>query len=110
MNVEIGAEAVLFPEKEYINGIVVAVHLDYKKPTTLTHAHLIERETNYPSSFKLDRCNSQQNFTFTFCNITYYQKERVHGSEERQWLARTHVYSIHSTIIGNKTMGAEGSN
>jgi hypothetical protein len=26
MNVEIGAEAALFPEKEYINGIVVAVH------------------------------------------------------------------------------------
>jgi hypothetical protein len=25
MNVEIGAEAALFPEKEYINGIVVAV-------------------------------------------------------------------------------------
>jgi hypothetical protein len=25
MNVEIGAEAVLFPEKEYINGIAVAV-------------------------------------------------------------------------------------
>jgi hypothetical protein len=26
MNVEIGAEAVLFPEKEYINGIAVAVY------------------------------------------------------------------------------------
>jgi hypothetical protein len=26
MNVEIGAEAALFPEKEYINGITVAVH------------------------------------------------------------------------------------
>jgi hypothetical protein len=26
MNVEIGAEAALFPEKEYINGIAVAVH------------------------------------------------------------------------------------
>jgi hypothetical protein len=25
MNVEIGAEATLFPEKEYINGIAVAV-------------------------------------------------------------------------------------
>jgi hypothetical protein len=25
MNVEIGAEAALFPEKEYINGIFVAV-------------------------------------------------------------------------------------
>jgi hypothetical protein len=27
MNVEIGAEAVLFPEKEYISGIFVAVYL-----------------------------------------------------------------------------------
>jgi hypothetical protein len=27
MNVEIGAEAALFPEKEYINGIAVAVWL-----------------------------------------------------------------------------------
>jgi hypothetical protein len=26
MNVEIGAEAALFPEKEYISGISVAVH------------------------------------------------------------------------------------
>jgi hypothetical protein len=26
MNVEIGAEAVQFPEMEYINGIAVAVH------------------------------------------------------------------------------------
>jgi hypothetical protein len=27
MNVETGAEAAQFPEKEYINGIAVAVHL-----------------------------------------------------------------------------------
>jgi hypothetical protein len=27
MNVEIGAEAALFPEKEYISGIFVAVYL-----------------------------------------------------------------------------------
>ncbi len=27
MNVEIGAEAALFPEKEYINGIAVAVRI-----------------------------------------------------------------------------------
>jgi hypothetical protein len=27
MNVEIGAEAAQFPEKEYINGIAVAVHV-----------------------------------------------------------------------------------
>jgi hypothetical protein len=29
MNVEIGAEAALFPEKEYINGIFVTVYLFY---------------------------------------------------------------------------------
>ncbi len=28
MNVDIGAEAALFPEKEYINGIAVAVQRD----------------------------------------------------------------------------------
>jgi hypothetical protein len=27
MNVEIGAEAALFPEKAYVSGIFVAVHL-----------------------------------------------------------------------------------
>jgi hypothetical protein len=29
MNVEIGAEAALFPEKEYISGISVSVHKSY---------------------------------------------------------------------------------
>jgi hypothetical protein len=32
MNVEIGAEAALFPEKAYINGIAVAVYTDKKIP------------------------------------------------------------------------------
>jgi hypothetical protein len=36
MNVEIGAEAALFPEKEYINGIFVAVHI--RKTANLTYA------------------------------------------------------------------------
>jgi hypothetical protein len=31
MNVEVGAEATLFPEKEYINGIFVAVYLRKEK-------------------------------------------------------------------------------
>jgi hypothetical protein len=31
MNVEIWAEAALFPEKEYINGIAVAVHFTCQK-------------------------------------------------------------------------------
>ena len=30
MNVEIGAEAAQFPEKEYINGIAVAVYSVFK--------------------------------------------------------------------------------
>jgi hypothetical protein len=33
MNVEIGAEAALFPEKEYINGIAVVVR--YQKTVVL---------------------------------------------------------------------------
>jgi hypothetical protein len=32
MNVEIGAEAALFPEKEYINGIAVGI-LSSRRPT-----------------------------------------------------------------------------
>ncbi len=35
MNVEIGAEAALFPEKEYINGIAVAVYAGYVAHFTL---------------------------------------------------------------------------
>jgi hypothetical protein len=31
MNTEIGAEAALFPEKEYIKGIFVAVHADSER-------------------------------------------------------------------------------
>ncbi len=42
-NVEIGTEATHFPEKEYINGIFIAVHavnknssgINYKRPVTL---------------------------------------------------------------------------
>ncbi len=33
MNVEIGTEASQFPEKEYINGIFVAVQLPYNRRT-----------------------------------------------------------------------------
>jgi hypothetical protein len=33
MNVEIGAEAAQFPEKEYINGIAVAVHFRWISDT-----------------------------------------------------------------------------
>jgi hypothetical protein len=37
MNVEIGAEAAQFPEKEYINGIAVAV---YSKASSLKSFHV----------------------------------------------------------------------
>jgi hypothetical protein len=37
MNVEIGAEAALFPEKEYINGIAVAVHRQRKAKKILVN-------------------------------------------------------------------------
>jgi hypothetical protein len=41
MNVEIGVEAALFPKKEYLNGIAVAVHRPMsemeRKLGTVTH-------------------------------------------------------------------------
>jgi hypothetical protein len=44
MNVEIGAEAALFPEKEYINGIAVAVLSESNRKTHIVGIH------NYCSS------------------------------------------------------------
>ncbi len=44
MNVEIGAEAALFPEKEYINGIAVAVfklQFIHIRTAFTTHSHSI---------------------------------------------------------------------
>ncbi len=35
MNVEIGTEATQFPEKEYINGIVIAVRISGDKRITV---------------------------------------------------------------------------
>ncbi len=40
MNVEIGAEATQFPEKEYINGIAVAVYIS--RPTSCKKIKSIE--------------------------------------------------------------------
>jgi hypothetical protein len=44
MNVEIGAEAVLFPEKEYIKGIFLAVHKKWKL--------VYEEKNSYEKYFK----------------------------------------------------------
>jgi hypothetical protein len=41
MNVEIGAEAALFPEKEYINGIAVAVHPTLHHSLPVSHTPLL---------------------------------------------------------------------
>ncbi len=39
MNVEIGAEAALFPEKEYINGIAVAVFSKFSQFTQFSQTY-----------------------------------------------------------------------
>jgi hypothetical protein len=46
MNVEIGTEAAQFPEKEYINGILVAVHT----PPMLSMSRNIEVQTTHIES------------------------------------------------------------
>ncbi len=42
MNVEIGAEAALFPEKEYINGFAVAVHYKASIQQRLSGEHVFK--------------------------------------------------------------------
>jgi hypothetical protein len=39
MNVEIGAEAALFPEKEYTSGIFVAVHRVFNSAASVKEKH-----------------------------------------------------------------------
>jgi hypothetical protein len=48
MNVEIGAEAALFPEKEYIKGIFAAVFLSSRSvPFTLTTVQVSNLELTH---------------------------------------------------------------
>ncbi len=46
MNVEIGAEAALFPEKEYINGIAVALHPNCNRQGFLRGNHFFRPASN----------------------------------------------------------------
>jgi hypothetical protein len=54
MNVEIGAEAAQFPEKEYINGFSGAVqalqnNLENLLPTTISPTEILEASLSMPS-------------------------------------------------------------
>ncbi len=55
MDVEIRAEAALFPEKEYINGIAVAVHGSFIPvcPKTIIPLFLtmVKMSPNFPETF-----------------------------------------------------------
>ncbi len=50
MNVEIGAEAALFPEKEYINGIAVAVFV------------LFFIKQGFPIPYVIQQCNHSEHY------------------------------------------------
>jgi hypothetical protein len=47
MNVEIGAEAALFPQKEYISGIFVAVQAQYSTQTQMRNPRLLNLTNVY---------------------------------------------------------------
>ena len=67
MNVEIGAEAALFPEKEYINGIAVAVYLAYKDQVSLPGSQRTVCRETWPAG---DRLVAEQLSFFTWTNIS----------------------------------------
>jgi hypothetical protein len=54
MNVEIGAEAALFPEKEYISGILVAMQTDLM---SITLSFCMKKNSMmYPQHFTVTHC------------------------------------------------------
>jgi hypothetical protein len=67
MNVEIGAEAALFPEKEYISGILVAVWND---KTNLMPQSIFCSNVNRRGSFLHKRAYFVDNrcFVYTCCH------------------------------------------
>jgi hypothetical protein len=74
MNVEIGAEAALFPEKEYINGIAVAVYHS-EMPLTASSDGLRRRE------FRKDWLSSflpEAQKTHLFFYVFSYHREMFH--------------------------------
>ncbi len=48
---EIGTEAALFPEKEYLSGIFVAVHDKIMRTGAMCACQLISEEKNNPGTF-----------------------------------------------------------
>jgi hypothetical protein len=57
MNVEIGAEAALFPEKEYISGLFLAVYVN----CYLWSANNVSEPHSYSMKYKLfSHCNAKQ--------------------------------------------------
>jgi len=55
MNVEIGAEAALFPEKEYINGIAVALWYDAVKGFKTIFVFFVENSPRQAQGYVLRR-------------------------------------------------------
>jgi hypothetical protein len=76
MNVEIGAEAALFPEKEYINGIAVAVCNAFYTRTSLlpvvwnSYCPLF---SGFPSFPKVEKLNASYSQDLPPVNIPYSQ-------------------------------------
>ncbi len=65
MNVEIGAEAALFPEKEYISGISVAVYRKRNGPKAGLALHSLYSECGRAKMFCLVCCISPLFDTFS---------------------------------------------
>ena len=66
MNVQIGAEAAVFPEKEYISGILLAVHITLPESSILSNLDRTTMERELPTSpnrpTMLSRTPQQQEF------------------------------------------------
>jgi hypothetical protein len=80
MNVEIGAEAALFPEKEYINGIAVAVRCVI---TSLVASLMVAKLVVFNNFFSRDLVNRSIQFFgyFTYRVLKLLTKNQISKSK-----------------------------
>jgi hypothetical protein len=111
MNVEIGAEAALFPEKEYINEIFVAVHL-------LQYSNIVRRmweqldQTRCTTSISSITSNSTVWSCYSWWEKGHWRKRTWQSSDVAGWLRRdppvplrTHSRSCDGGSIPSRRVG-----
>jgi hypothetical protein len=103
MNVEIGAEAALFPEKEYINGIAVAVHHRGPSPCVKPEAQTKRQATQHDCLLSLLSDGDE------WIEIVYSEEENILDWADWSSQDRTKISCISTTSPTNQPRNDDSS-